>query len=250
MLVVFTAKDRIALLPYFFRYYLSIGATRFLCCLYRGQKNPLYPAIENWRNYLDLKIQSTGDFDVEAYCGPSEAAAVERIRATLTDPWHVIADLDEFYWLPPGTTLQNMVVKLEAGKYTAASCHLIDRIAEDGSLAPPGAMLDITYPLAFNLTQAIGACPNKIAIVSARTPLQSGHHNVADGSPTLAWGEFHHFKWLPGIIELLVERSVYFTRLGLPWAAEGWRTAGMFIDGKLDLKNPAIKTWLAPPVGV
>jgi len=248
MLVVFTAKDRMALLPYFFRYYLSIGATRFLCCLQQGQNNALYETVAAWKTKLDLEIKPTGL--VLPWCGPNEAFEVEHIRAGIKDPWHVIADLDEFYWLPKGTTLQDMVAKLEAGNFKAASCHLIDRIATDGSLVAPGETLDDTYPLAFNLTRAIGACFDKIAIVRTGTPLRSGHHGLADDSPVLAWGEFHHFKWLPGILALLDKRSTDLTRLGLPWAGEGWKVIDKFVDGKLNFNDPDIQTWPAPLLGI
>ena len=249
MLVIFPVKDRIALLPYFFRYYQSIGATRFICCLFLGKNNPIYPEIEAWKSKVDLEIRD-GVLDESVWCGPTEAEAIDRIRDTLSEPWHVLADLDEFYWLPKGTTLQDMVAKLEAGNFHAASCHFIDRFAADGSLVPPGEMLDSTYPLATNLTRITGACFDKTNLMRTTAPLLSGHHGVKEGVPSLAWGECHHFKWMPGILEIVEQRSLNFRNLRLPWAEEGFKTTAKFVNGKLNLADPDLKTWPAPLLGV
>lgn len=249
MLVLFTVKDRIALLPYFIRYYQSIGASRFICCLFTGRRNPIYPEIEAWESKVDLEIRD-GVMYESVWCGPTEAEAIDHIRSTLVDRWHVIADLDEFYWLPKGTTLQHMAAKLEAANCEAASCHLIDRIAADGSLVYPGETLDGTYPLACNLTRSIGAAYDKVAVVKPTTPLISGHHGVKEGTRSLAWGEYHHFKWLPGILEIIQQRSIHFRELKIPWAEEGYKTSAKFTNSKLNLNDPALKTWPAPLLGI
>jgi len=248
MLVLFTTKDRIALLPYFFRYYLSIGATRFICCLFQGRNNPHYPEIEAWKGKVDLEIRD-GVMEEAVWCGPADAKAVDRIRATLRDPWHVVADLDEFYWTA-GVTLQDMMARLEAGGYAASVCRLVDRFAADGSLVAPGETLDGTYPLATNLTESFGACCFKLNIVRTTLELRSGHHDTQHGAPLLAWGECHHFKWVPGILEILEERVHRLRKLNLPWSEEGIRTKAKFVNGKLNFKDPDLKTWPAPLLGI
>jgi hypothetical protein len=248
MLVVFTVKDRIKLLPYFFQYYRKMGATRFVCCLADGFDNPLFEEIESWKSVVDLEIRATISTDPAVWCGPSEQGAVEVIRRNLSEPWHIMADLDEFYWLPPGMSLLDMLDKLTAGGYVASTCHLLDRIAEDGSLADPGQILDTTYPTACDITAKVGGCIDKVALVRTDIPLHSGHHSVDSYAPTLAWGEFHHFKWLPGVLNFLVERSRNFERLGLSWFAEGFKTAELFQNGKLDLTK--VTTSRAPVIEI
>lgn len=248
MLVIFALKDRALLLPYFLKHYQNLGATRFICGLYDGRKNPLYPEVEAWTRKVNLEIRD-GASHSDDWCGPHEAAGIDRIRATVSDPWHVIADLDEFYWLPAGTTLQDIVAKLEAGGYDAATAHLIDRIAADGSLVAPGETLDGTYPLATNLTGSVGACIDKAVIVKTTASLLSGHHGLREGTG-LAWGECHHIKWLPGILEILEKRVPHLRRMGLPWSEEGRLICDKFVNGKLNFNDPSIKTWPAPLLGV
>src|SRR5574337_562881 len=126
MLVVFTVKDRIRLLPYFIEYYRYMGASRFVCCLASGTRNPLYQEIEAWKQVIDLEIRPTVDDHPATWCGPAEQGAVEAIRRTLPEPWHIMADLDEFYWLPPGMKLQDMQKMLDEGGYVASTCQ-VDR---------------------------------------------------------------------------------------------------------------------------
>lgn len=248
MLVVFTVKDRIKLLPYFLAYYQKIGATRFLCCLASGTGNPLYPEIEAWKGKVDLEIRPTVDDHPNVWCGPAEQGAIEAIRRTIPEPWHIIADLDEFYWLPPGMKLQDMRKMLEDGGFDASTCHLRDRISDTLRLVDPGPVLDQTYPLVCNITSLVGGCMNKVALVKSSVPIGSGHHGLVERRPTLAWGEYHHFKWLPGVLDLVVERSKNFERLGLSWYAEGLKTAALFQDGKL--VSDLVMTERAPVIDI
>lgn len=246
MLALVTVKDRIALLPHFFRYYQALGCSRFICALYNGQENPLYEEVCAWKDKFNVEVRPSICCDPSEWCGKLEAEAVEEIRRTLSDQWHVMADLDEFYWLPDGLKVQDIAQKLETGSYTAATTFMIDRIAADGALAAPGPSLDDTYPLACNITQSVGGCPHKIMLVRSTTPLWSGHHYVGDDSRVLHYGECHHFKWMPGILELLMERYESYVKLELPWAVEGPKTLAKFVNGKLNFADPDIRTWPAP----
>lgn len=250
MLAIVTIKDRIALLPYFLRYYQSVGCSRFIVALYQGTENPLYPAIEEFRSVADLEIRTSVCCPPDQWCGQVEAEAVERIRQTLPDQWHVIADLDEFYWMPEGRKLQEVAQNAQEEGYGAVTTFLADRIAQDGSLTPPGESLCETYPLACNLTESVGGCRHKILLARMSVPLWSGHHFVADKTPVKHYGECQHFKWQPGVLDFLMARYEAYTRLKLPWAIEGPKTVEKFVNGKLNMADPSIRTWPAVRLGI
>ena len=147
-------------------------------------------------------------------------------------------------------TLQDIVAMLEEKGCHASTAHLIDRIAADGSLVFPVETLDETYPLATNITGSIGASIDKAMIVKTTASLLSGHHGVREGTPALAWGECHHFKWMPGVLDVIEERSRHFRGLKLPWAEEGYQTSAKFTNGKLNFNDPTIKTRPAPLLGI
>jgi hypothetical protein len=251
VLVIFTIKDRAALLPYFLRYYQRMGATRFLCYLFNGAQNPLYPEVEAWKSKVPLIIRASLYGPAEEWTVEEETMVIEADRRLMPPQWHVMADLDEFYLPPCHLDLPQAARELARQGYQAAMTCLTDRIAADGTLPPPGPTLDETYPLACNLTDLLGALCDKVMLVRSDVPLWPGHHTIVNPfTPFRSWGQVHHFKWLPGILSVLRERYACYLKLPKPshYAHESLGATTFFSQDRLDLAR--VRTWPAVPIGI
>ena len=245
MTLLFPVKHDATLLPFFLTYYRRLGITRFVCALCNGRENPVWLQVREWTDQVDVRFWYCDD---AVYCGPLEARALERIRRTLPGPWHVVVDLDEFYWLPDRMTLPELVLRLDRGGYAGAHCSLVDRVAAGGLLVSPGYSLEASYPLACDLTRTLGANCHKVPVVQAGVKLLSGHHRLAGARPCLDIGELHHFKWRLGVESYL--RARYKTLLGLrlAWAKESLDGAERCAGGRVRLDG--LRIWIPPALGI
>ena len=219
MLIIFPVLDRIKLLPFFLKYYASMGATQFVCALYNGERNPLYDQILSFASQYNLHLRTSVNCNFDRYSPQREMLGLNKIRMEFAgkSDWYGIADLDEFHFCG-GRTIPETIGEAEARKSNAVHGVFFDRIAAGGGFSEIGAAsLDDTFPLSCNLTFCSGAACNKIAFARSHVRIERGHHHAK----TTVWRnavEVHHFKWQKGIFEMYEDRYRRFKRLGLPQA--------------------------------
>ena len=251
MLVIFPVFNRIALLPYFLRYYVSMGATQFVCALHNGRENPLWDAIQAFAGKFQLEVQTSVVCGVDSYSGSAETPGLNRIRKNFAEQygWYCIADLDEFHFFG-GRTLSEIVREAEDRGFGAVHGQLVDRIAADGSLPDVQGLLDETFPLACDLSRCAGVPCRKIVLARGHVEIAPGHHLAASVRTWHNMAEVHHFKWVNGVREELAARGERYARLNLPWADECLRVLELIQNGGIDLSHPGLKMRTASMLGV
>lgn len=218
MLVLFPVHDRVGLLPYFLRYYTSIGATRFVCALFNGKANPVYAKIASFQTRYPLQICPSFVARVEKYNPFDEKRALNRLRLEFCEKaqWYCIADLDEFHYFE-GKSMLDAVRKAKRHKFQAVGGVLVDRLAANGKFPPIRGSLDKTFPLGSDLTYCCGANNGKISLARYDVTIELGHHYTY---VEIGWGisETHHFKWSRGVYRTLALRQKFYSKQGVPWA--------------------------------
>jgi hypothetical protein len=251
MLVIFPIYNRVRLLPFFLRYYSSLGATRFVCALYNGERNPLYEQILPFESRYNLSIEeSTRDRHLPQYSAVAEGHGLNRIREAFSknESWYCIADLDEFYFFG-GRNLSDLVYELERKGYDAAHGIFFDRIAADGTFPEIGNSLDDTFPLACDLTHCAGLCNRKITIARSALDITPGHHD-ARGKILFHAAEVHHFKWHKGVRENVTLALKHLTQQGFRTPVKQMPHLLKLIDKQIDIQNPKLRTRIASKLGI
>jgi hypothetical protein len=250
MLVIFPIFNRIQLLPYFLRYYTSVGATQFVCALYHGKRNPLYKKINRYGARYPLAIRTSTNSRLTHYNPFEEMYGLNQVRREFTEQfrWYCIADLDEFHYF--GRRKMTTVARYaeEAG-YAAVGGAMVDRIAANGQFPTIHGPLDRRFPLGCDLTASVGANPRKISLARSHIEIALGHH---EASAKTAWGgsETHHFKWHKGVYEILKTRYKYYHRQGLPWTESELPPQIRVIEEGVNLTDPKLHLRTARKLGV
>lgn len=250
MLVLFPVHDRVSLLPYFLRYYTSIGATRFVCALFNGKANPVYAKIASFQTRYPLQICPSFVARVEKYNPFDEKRALNRLRLEFCEKaqWYCIADLDEFHYFE-GKSMLDAVRKAKRHKFQAVGGVLVDRLAANGKFPPIRGSLDKTFPLGSDLTYCCGGNNTKISLAKCQVEIEVGHHcaNVETG-----WGisETHHFKWFKGVRPNLIRRQKYYGQQCIPWAKTMLPNQIAIINGGINLNMPGLRLRTANKLGV
>ncbi len=99
MLVIVPICDRIKLLPFFLKYYTSIGATQFEVALYNGEQSPFFEQIISYKADYNIGVRPSIVCDIDDYSGTLVAPVLNEIRKEYARKfaWFCIADLDEFH---------------------------------------------------------------------------------------------------------------------------------------------------------
>jgi hypothetical protein len=234
------------LLPYFFRYYSSIGATEFACILFYGQKNPAFAELVDYQKQFNLKIYPTASNSLE-YDAAIECRTQNEVRLSYASQfsWYCIADLDEFCYFG-GKTLPVIAAEAESLGFEAIHGVYVDRLARDGSFPKINGSLDKAFPFGSNLTKCAGLNHRKVPIAKNHVPIRCGHH----GTEANLWREqakVHNFKWYEGIISIIEEKHRRRLSHGVT------RTAALLElikTGGVDLSNPKLRVWKAAHLGV
>jgi hypothetical protein len=253
ILLIFPICDRIELLPYFFRYYSTIGVTKFVCGLYNGKNSPYFQEIANYQSLYDLEMRPTFTCAFEQYNPVREMRGLNRIReefATKCD-WYCIADLDEFHFFG-GKSIPQVIQQAERSGYEAVHGLLSDRIAIDGIFPEIDLeqALDTIFPLACNLSKCSGACCHKVVLAKTNVKIGPGHHHTKATTWRNA-AEVHHFKWQKGVYEVIEDRFRRYTKQEMRWARIQLPAALQLIHrGGVSLDNPKLRITMAPRLGI
>jgi len=250
MLVIFPVVDRIKLLPYFFAYYTSIGASEFICALYNGEANPLYSQILSFVSSYNLKILPSICCDFREFRGAREVGVLNQIREqyAVTSRWYCIADLDEFHFFR-GRNLMTVAENAERCGYEAVHGTFFDRIAIDGSFPDIEGKLDDKYPMACDLSNSVGLSSGKITLAKSHVAITAGHHNAK----AVTWfdqAEVHHFKWVKGVHKIVRDKYARYSAQGLPWAKAQLPRLLRSIETRIDISDPRLKVRPAAKLGV
>ncbi len=261
MLLIVPINDRIELLPYFLRYYSSLGVTEFVCALFNGGSNPHYPAIKAWSTRYQLKIRNSVFADLKVrnsviagkadhYCSDIDSLGIDRIREEVAADhrWYAIADLDEFHSFG-GPTLPEAVEEAERRGCEAVHGVFCDRISADGSFPEINGPLDDTFPLACNLTARTGHCREKIVLARSHVRITSGHHSAA----AKVWRNValvHHFKWSRGVDARVVANYRTAQAKGIAWMLHALPPVLEVIANGVNLSDPRLRVAPAPKLGI
>jgi len=250
MLVIFPVYDRIKLLPYFLRYYESIGATHFVCALFDGKRNPLYPKISAFQRKYKLDVRISVDSRVSEYNPLAEKIGLNIIRKEFSKKfrWYCIADLDEFHYFGGGT-LHDIVQKAEKLKFRAVGGVFVDRIAADGFFPAIHGSLDKTFPLGCDLTHCCESNNRKISLARSTVQIEFGHH---EAKCKVAWGgsETHHFKWHNSVRKAIAHRYKLYSKQNISWAATKLPAQLGIINRGVNLTFPGLHVRKASILGV
>jgi len=138
---------------------------------------------------------------------------VKELAGVKKDDWVMHADLDEFYEFP--VPLRELTKIMEEANDWALHGHILDRVAEDGTLKPvvPHINIGEQFPIGCHLTgRVFGANTRKIMLCRGRVRVNAAHDNTYDGYwhrvPVGRLEQYiaHHFRWTDRLIPRLRAR--------------------------------------------
>jgi hypothetical protein len=261
MLIIVPINDRIELLPYFLRYYSSLGVTQFVCGLFNGESNPHHAAIKAWsaRHPLQIRNSVCADMNIrnsvvagraDHYCSDIDGPGLNRIREEFAADhrWYAIADLDEFHSFG-GPTLPEAAAEAERRGCEAVHGVFCDRISADGGFPEINGPLDGTFPLGCNLTARTGHWRDKIVLARSHVPITVGHHTAA----AKVWRNValvHHFKWSRGVDTRVAANYRTTQAKGIGWMLRALPPVLEVIANGVNLSDPLLHVAPAPKLGI
>ncbi len=203
--------ENIELLPHFIEHYMKMGPVRFHFALHVYERGSF---IEQQANNC---LSGYGIAPVSTAYGPwsenSNQITIAEIMRCHPDDWWIVADLDEFQVYP--RDIRDIIRYANVHGFDYAEGALIDRVAEDGSLAAitRDSLWD-QFPMAGRVTYPIcGGYIKKIVLCKGRIKLGAGQHSVTAGKllpASQCFAQVHHFKWNSGLVERLQRRIANF----------------------------------------
>ena len=171
--------------------------------------------------------------------------AFNEFRAGFPADWFVVADCDELQDYPM-SVLEAVELCGRNGYDFVRGC-FIDRIGPEGTLPAIDESLPIgpQFPIgAWFSYPVLGAYPLNVTMAKGAVSLDTGQHGAKNGLACPAKELFvpvHHFKWVAGIRERLIQRIAYLRSNNHPH----WRESARFLEymeatgGTINLDDPA-----------
>lgn len=208
------ADDR-DILPHFLAHYRRLGVTDIHLVLHgtRADRRALLAACAGHPVTVEEEYEAV--FQEQDKCRRL-TRAVQRYPGE----WVLLADADEFLELPYGS-LQRTVRALQVLRLRSLSAIMLQRLAEDGALAPlpdpETASVEALYPLGSvllneRLDPARQPWRSKYPLfqVGPQTAVQAGHHLAPEADASHAvplQAVVHHYKWRRSFLGSLARRS-------------------------------------------
>jgi hypothetical protein len=227
----------------FFHHYAELGVSSFTVYVHETDGQPsLLPQVSAIaKTYADVSIVPiSGDWLTVQF-------AVLGTMREQPDDWFVIADQDEFQLYP--LDLARILAEADRRGFDSINGCLVDRVAEDVSLKPldPTVSIWSQYPIGALLTYPVcGSNFRKVVAAKGKVQLtNAGHHEAVAAVPYPAEEmliEVHHFKWVAGLIEYLLNRSSPESPFGTMVSQEGLRFVDYFRsnNNRIPLEDPLL----------
>jgi hypothetical protein len=215
LLVCTLDARRFAWMPQFVAHYKELGVERFLLTLHTAPELDEAERARQREAFRALVADLDAGEPQDLVCDFSAKAVIRNERILVQAhagpaDWILWCDSDEWQlWPEP---VPAMVERLRAQSLHYASGFLIDRVAQDWSLAPflPQQPVEATYPRSCNATYALlrGEI-RKVVLAHRDVQVGPGHHVVRE---PLRWRrlpryvQIHHYKWDDTVIDRLRAR--------------------------------------------
>ena len=246
---VVSIYDNADLVPHFLSHYARLGVERILVVVRTPAESDWvqqvrdcarnFPAIVQW--FCAAKFADSDKSEVEQ--------GVLANNGVGPDDYVMHLDLDEFHEYP--APLAEIVDLMNRRDDWAIRGWLLDRVAENGQLAPLRSRPSIgeQFPIGCVLTETVlQGWTQKIMLCRGRVRLKGGvNHDTCnayyDDVPAGRPDQYvvHHFKWTEGLLSRLqvrLERSA----ISSAYAAECSRFIAFWRDhGQFDLTNPVLR---------
>ena len=249
--------DGLDLLTHWLEHYSGLGADAILLAVgftheqdfLRGKsyKDNILPTVIEVAKHYPAQVYP---FCFDEYHTMYTQHVRERVKehaGVKKDDWVMHADLDEFYEFP--VPLRELTKIMEEANDWALHGHILDRVAEDGTLKPvvPHINIGEQFPIGCHLTgRVFGANTRKIMLCRGRVRVNAAHDNtfnarfqrcpIGDQSQYIA----HHFRWTDALIPRLRSRLLG-NGIGKPYRAEIERFFAYWKKhGKINLTDPRI----------
>jgi hypothetical protein len=214
---IVTMYENPELLAHFLDHYTRLGVHRILVSVRSAEQGELY----------ESAVRHAAPFDARVYWNPaqrfmdSDKAEIEQSiieqNGVQPDDYVMHLDLDEFHEYP--APLAEIVRIMNQRDAWAVRGWLLDRVAEDGALAPIRSAPSIgeQFPIGCDLTNGVlKGWTQKIVLCRGRVQLQGGvNHDTCnaryDDVPVGNADQYsvHHFKWTHGVDERLRGRLAH-----------------------------------------
>lgn len=234
IVVICSIHTNIELLPHFIHHYKSVGVTKFILGIWRGENNPVWNQI---LKYDDDTIHLVKSYDDEL-SEPLETRFADETRQTYLnqDDWYVPTDLDEFHVWPNHKNVQLLIEDLNKSNSDFVWGKMIDRITNDGSI--PLHITEVPsiwdqFPKNCELSsKMLLACNKKVSLAKQKLKIIAGHHYIEDAdsegfSPTSNKFQTnsvtYHFKWFGNLLEKEEKKMIHYKSLGFNYYTENER---------------------------
>jgi hypothetical protein len=241
------------LLSHFLAHYARLGVHQILVSVRSRERSELY----------DTALSHAAPFPARVYWSPSQRFA-DSDKANIEqsilekngiepDDYVMHLDMDEFHEYP--ASLVEIVRLMNQRGDWAIRGWMVDRVAEDGTLAPIRSLPSIgeQFPIGCDVTNALlKGWTQKIVLCRGRVQLQGGvNHDTCnawyDKVPIGRGDQYlvHHFKWTHGADQRLRTRLAH-AAIAPCYADECRRFLEHYqAHGKIELGNAALRPrWL------
>jgi hypothetical protein len=215
--VISTLSYDTSLLPHFFKYYKSLGVTRFIISIHELVPGLLKKAQAIAKQFdSDVKWIPVSERQILTGIEGNNKEEIREKHVTSQD-WIIPADLDEFIQFP--APISQLIGEMDANGATFIKGDFLDRISEDGRLNPtlPEPSIWEQFPLTCKVSQSLIKCwSHKVTLARGDCMLASGHHNVIfPARPHISRRcIIHHFKWRRGLLTALRRRLAVYKNAG------------------------------------
>jgi hypothetical protein len=246
---VVSIYDNPGLIPHFLEHYTRLGVHQILAVVRTPDRGELYDvALAYSRPYPATVFWVATDRFADSNKAEVEQALL-RENGLEPDDYVMHLDLDEFQEYP--APLAEVVRLMNDADDWALRGWILDRVAEDGSLAPVCSTPSIgeQFPIGCDLTAVVlGGWTQKIVLCRGRVQLQGGvRHDTCnawyDRVPVGRPDQYlvHHFKWLRGLDQRLRNRLAT-AAIGPAYERECRRFLGYFeCSERIDVYDLAIR---------
>jgi len=214
---VVTMYENPDLLVHFLDHYARLGVYRILVSVRTAEQGDLYDSAVSQATHFQARVywESAQQF-ADSDKAEVEQAILEK-NGVGPDDYVMHLDMDEFHEYP--ASLAEIVRIMNRRDAWALRGWMVDRVAEDGALAPirPSPSIGEQFPIGCDLTGSLlKGWTQKIVLCRGRVRLQGGvNHDtcnalyddvpIGDGDQYLV----HHFKWMQGVDERLRTRLAH-----------------------------------------